>query len=191
MIGSPIQCIYIVFTHRTFSLSTDFPQKRPGKCTQLRKSWKGRKSRAKRHRAQTAVNWVNWLNKLIEKNALEPPKFGIVAPCLDWQPKSLYTSGKAPLVLIAPHPACRLSQLLDTSCRSRGMRSTLGRCKRSDEAQSPLPFSPPSLPIVFIISIRGRNMAMTMLPTTMARKTIMIGSSSEVMAATALSTSSS
>jgi hypothetical protein len=39
--------------------------------------------------------------------------------------------------------------------------------------------------------IKGRNMAMTMLPTMTARKTIMIGSSSEVMAATALSTSSS
>src|SRR4029077_20011536 len=51
--------------------------------------------------------------------------------------------------------------------------------------------SSPSPPMLFIRSMRGRNMAMTMLPTTTARKTIMMGSSREVMAATALSTSSS
>ena len=50
---------------------------------------------------------------------------------------------------------------------------------------------PPESPTRFIKSMRGRNIAMTMLPTTTARKTIMIGSSNEVIAATALSTSSS
>src|SRR5262249_41992692 len=48
--------------------------------------------------------------------------------------------------------------------------------------------SPPTL---FMSAIRGRNIAMTMLPTITARNTIMMGSSNEVMAATALSTSSS
>ena len=46
-------------------------------------------------------------------------------------------------------------------------------------------------PSLSIILMRGRNMAMTMLPTMTARKTIMMGSSREVMAVTALSTSSS
>ena len=54
------------------------------------------------------------------------------------------------------------------------------------------PFLPPPVsPTRFMSSIRGMNMAMTMLPTMTARKTIMIGSSSDVIAATALSTSSS
>jgi hypothetical protein len=52
----------------------------------------------------------------------------------------------------------------------------------------PPPLSPPTL---FINEISGINIAMTMLPTTTARNTIMMGSSNEVMAATALSTSSS
>ena len=52
------------------------------------------------------------------------------------------------------------------------------------------PPSPPPLRLV-IIAISGRNMAITMLPTMTARKTIIIGSNSEVMDATALSTSSS
>src|SRR3974390_2549116 len=50
---------------------------------------------------------------------------------------------------------------------------------------------PPDSPTRFIKSMRGRNIAMTMLPTITARQTIIIGSRSEVMAATALSTSSS
>ena len=50
---------------------------------------------------------------------------------------------------------------------------------------------PPASPTRFMRSMSGRNMAITMLPTITARKTIMIGSSREVMAATALSTSSS
>ena len=45
--------------------------------------------------------------------------------------------------------------------------------------------------ILSMRTISGRNMAITILPTMTARITIMIGSSSEVMAATALSTSSS
>jgi hypothetical protein len=51
-----------------------------------------------------------------------------------------------------------------------------------------LPLSPLRLPIM---AISGKNMAITMLPTITARKTIMMGSRSEVMAATELSTSSS
>ena len=55
-------------------------------------------------------------------------------------------------------------------------------------------FSPPeglSSPMVSMTLMSGKNIAMTMLPTMTARNTIMIGSSSEVMAETALSTSSS
>ena len=56
----------------------------------------------------------------------------------------------------------------------------------------PFPPPPSSLPPMLLMStISGRNKAMTMLPTTTARNTIMIGSRSEVMAETALSTSSS
>jgi hypothetical protein len=54
-------------------------------------------------------------------------------------------------------------------------------------------FPPPlSSPLILLImEISGRNIAITMLPTMTARKTIMMGSSNEVMADTALSTSSS
>ena len=45
--------------------------------------------------------------------------------------------------------------------------------------------------ILSMSTIKGRNSAMTILPTITARNTIMIGSRREVMAATALSTSSS
>jgi len=50
---------------------------------------------------------------------------------------------------------------------------------------------PLSLPSLSIMTISGRKRAMTMLPTMTARNTIMMGSRSEVMAVTALSTSSS
>src|SRR6266498_1580754 len=60
-----------------------------------------------------------------------------------------------------------------------------------DQSYSSLPLLPEVSPTRFMSSIKGMNIAMTMLPTTTARKTIMIGSRSEVMAATALSTSSS
>lgn len=56
---------------------------------------------------------------------------------------------------------------------------------------SSLPPLPEVSPTLFIIEIRGMNIAITILPTTTARNTIMIGSNREVMAATALSTSSS
>ena len=49
----------------------------------------------------------------------------------------------------------------------------------------------PALAFAVVWGMIGIDMAMTMLPTTTARNTIMIGSSNEVMAATALSTSSS
>src|SRR5262249_26029290 len=49
---------------------------------------------------------------------------------------------------------------------------------------------PPPAPIL-MAAIMGRNKAMTMLPTTTARQTIMMGSNSEVITPTALSTSSS
>src|SRR5665213_1636059 len=68
--------------------------------------------------------------------------------------------------------------------------------KFSSENISMADYSLPPLasvsPLIWLImEMRGKNMAMTMLPTMTARNTIMIGSSSEVMAATALSTSSS
>jgi len=53
----------------------------------------------------------------------------------------------------------------------------------------PPPLSSPLM--LLIIWINGRNIAITMLPTMTARKTIMMGSSNEVMADTALSTCSS
>src|SRR5579864_3948293 len=69
-------------------------------------------------------------------------------------------------------------------------RSTLGpRLSPPPTHSSFLP--PPDSPTRFIRSMSGRNIAMTMLPTITARNTIMIGSSRDVMAATALSTSSS
>ena len=52
------------------------------------------------------------------------------------------------------------------------------------------PFPPP-VSMFCIMSISGKNIAITMLPTITARKTIITGSRSEVMADTALSTSSS
>ena len=70
--------------------------------------------------------------------------------------------------------------------RGLGVRNILSRNRYL--AASAFSFSPP---MPSIRPIRGRNIAMTMLPTITARKTIMIGSSREVMAATALSTSSS
>jgi len=57
--------------------------------------------------------------------------------------------------------------------------------------QSPAPPAPPSPLRLVIMAISGRNIAITMLPTMTARKIIMMGSKSEVMEATALSTSSS
>ena len=62
--------------------------------------------------------------------------------------------------------------------------------RRSGHLSPPPP--PPSSPLMLLImAIRGKNIAITMLPTITARNTIMMGSSREVMAATALSTSSS
>jgi hypothetical protein len=61
-----------------------------------------------------------------------------------------------------------------------------------EDYSPPSPFLPSlSEPSLSMRVMSGRNKAMTMLPTTTARKTIMIGSSNEVMADTALSTSSS
>src|SRR6185437_6834987 len=68
-----------------------------------------------------------------------------------------------------------------------------GHFSKVAPAYSSPPFLPPLVasPSWSMRLINGRNSAMTMLPTTTARKTIMIGSRREVIADTALSTSSS
>ena len=92
-------------------------------------------------------------------------------------------SARSSACLAAPHGG----SLTPQRSERRGSNSALFA---AEDCYS-LPSPPPSLLRPSMRAIRGKNRAMTMLPTMTARKTIMIGSNSEVMAATALSTSSS
>ena len=79
--------------------------------------------------------------------------------------------------------------IFNPPCGSRASARKLARWIYS----SPPPFLLPPVvsPNWSIRLIKGRNKAITMLPTITARKTIMMGSNREVIAETALSTSSS